>query len=452
MALPRFLDRLLGRSAPAPRTRGFEAGRPPGTRWSDSGFGPINQEISVSASSIRRRARQAMANDPHLHAGMRAWVVNLVGDGVTPTPTDTARLAIWRAWEPVADLAGVHSFTALLMQGVAELVVSGECLFRFVFAPAGLRLQAVPSELLSDETRDIAGGACIVNGVEMDAQGRRVAYHIFPHTGAFAPVRVDAAEIIHVFKPLLPGQTRGVSWFAPVLLRARELDQLCDALLVGAKVGAMFAGVVTDMNSSGPNPFTTDGTQSGAVLESGLEPGTLKILPSGFDVKFGVPTQAQQTAEFVRHQLRSIAAGLGLPAHLISADLSEANYGSLRGGMIAFKQSVEAVQYGTLVPMILNPVWSRVMAMAALRGGTEDDDSAPEWLFPPMPWIDPEKDAAAEAAMIAAGLKSRRQAVAERGYSIEALDAEIAADRQRETALGLTFGAQPKAPTKEPNP
>lgn len=43
---------------------------------------------------------------------------------------------------------------------------------------------------------------------------------------------------------------------------------------------------------------------------------------------------------------------------------------------------------------------------------------------------------------------SRRQAVAERGYSVETLDAEIAADREREARLGLTFTApnpQPEA-------
>ena len=46
-------------------------------------------------------------------------------------------------------------------------------------------------------------------------------------------------------------------------------------------------------------------------------------------------------------------------------------------------------------------------------------------------------------ALIDAGLTSRRQVVAERGWSIEALDAEIAADRARESALGLNFGAAP---------
>jgi capsid protein len=45
----------------------------------------------------------------------------------------------------------------------------------------------------------------------------------------------------------------------------------------------------------------------------------------------------------------------------------------------------------------------------------------------------------AEIEQIDAGLKSRTQAIAERGYDAEQVDAEIAADKAREAALGLGF-------------
>jgi capsid protein len=44
-----------------------------------------------------------------------------------------------------------------------------------------------------------------------------------------------------------------------------------------------------------------------------------------------------------------------------------------------------------------------------------------------------------------AGLKSRTQALAERGYDAEQVDAEIAADKAREKALGLSFGSVSEA-------
>jgi capsid protein len=62
------------------------------------------------------------------------------------------------------------------------------------------------------------------------------------------------------------------------------------------------------------------------------------------------------------------------------------------------------------------------------------------WLPPKWDWVDPLKDAKAEIEQIGAGLKSRTQALAERGLDAEQVDAEIAADREREQRLGLSFG------------
>jgi capsid protein len=47
-----------------------------------------------------------------------------------------------------------------------------------------------------------------------------------------------------------------------------------------------------------------------------------------------------------------------------------------------------------------------------------------------------------------AGLKSRTQALAERGYDAEQVDAEIPADKARETSLGLSFRSASDTATK----
>ena len=98
------------------------------------------------------------------------------------------------------------------------------------------------------------------------------------------------------------------------------------------------------------------------------------------------------------------------------------------------------------MPQFLDPVWRRVATLAALELDLPIDDDlfAVEWIPPAQPWVDPAKDAQATITMLEAGLMSRRQAVAAQGYSIEQLDAEIAADRERETALNLIFSAKPQ--------
>jgi capsid protein len=84
-----------------------------------------------------------------------------------------------------------------------------------------------------------------------------VAYHLYrthPEDGALAPmsgnggmetVRVDASEILHLFRPLRPGQIRGEPWLARALVKLNELDQYDDAELVRKKTAAMFAGFIT---------------------------------------------------------------------------------------------------------------------------------------------------------------------------------------------------------------
>jgi len=71
------------------------------------------------------------------------------------------------------------------------------------------------------------------------------------------------------------------------------------------------------------------------------------------------------------------------------------------------------------------------------------------WLPTKWDWVDPMKDASVEILQIEAGLKSRTQALSERGYDAEQVEREIAAERQREVALGLDF-RRPGSPAQAP--
>jgi capsid protein len=100
-----------------------------------------------------------------------------------------------------------------------------------------------------------------------------------------------------------------------------------------------------------------------------------------------------------------------------------------------------------MVYQLCRPVYARWLDLAVLSGalslpGYEAERPrmlAADWLPTKWDWVDPLKDANAEIAQIEAGLKSRTQAIAERGYDAEQVDREIAAERERERALGLDF-------------
>lgn len=448
---------LFKRKAEPLQTRRFD-GAAGGRRWSAApSFGRTGPETLAASAPIRSRARYFVANNPWAANGVSALVSGLVGFGIKPAsqhPDAGSRATIGAAFGTWAKRADAESRTDLFgiqAAAVRAMIVDGEAFLHMETRANGLRLRLLPAEMVDEsDTRDLPNGGYVVAGIEFNAAGQRVAYHVLKarptevFASTYGTIRVPAEDMLHLMHPLGAGQVRGVSWLAPVLLRLSELDQLEDALAVGVKTAAMFAGFLVDQNGTG-EPF--DASDESGILTRGLEPGVLQRLPSGFDIRFSTPQQAQQTAEFVSHQIRAIAAGLGVPAHLVSGDLREANYGSLRAGMVAFRQKLEQIQFGTIIPQLCGPIWERAVSALILRGDLPAADfeaAAPLWLGaehypPPMPWIDPAKDVAAIRDALDGGLMSRRQAVAERGYDVETLDSEIAADREREARLGINF-------------
>jgi len=453
-----FVQRLLGIG----RTRAFDAAGG-GRRWeSAKTVDGLNAAILAGATTAARRAGWHARNNPWVAAAVDSLVGNVVGAGIKPQSTHPDRAvrerlqALWLRWTDHADPAGLADFYGLQAMAVRAMVESGESFARLRVAsdttaiPLHIELldrEQVPSDL----HREIGGGARIRAGIEFDSAGRRVAYRVSSFRpgdplGAVRmdPIRVPAADCIHLFKPLAAGQLRGITWLAPVLLRLHELDQFEDAALVKAKVAALFTGFITD-------PDGTVGGLSGAsnagVLQVGMEPGSLIPLPPGADIRFSNPTEHDAYAPFVKNHLRAVAAGMGMPYELVSGDLEGVTYSSIRAGLIEFRRRVEQLQHNVVVHLFCRPVWERFVRLAVLSGElpARDFDRDPavylgcEWLPPKFDYVDPKKDVEAEILAIDAGLKSRTQAISERGYDAEQVDAEISADQERATALGLAF-------------
>jgi capsid protein len=51
-----------------------------------------------------------------------------------------------------------------------------------------------------------------------------------------------------------------------------------------------------------------------------------------------------------------------------------------------------------------------------------------DWIAPPMPWIDPQREAAADEISVRAGFESRQGIIRKRGGSVSRIDQEIEAD------------------------
>lgn len=434
------LSRIFGKAEPA-RTRRFDGAAGGRRGWGMGTFGRINPETAAAGPALRSRASYLAMNNPWIANAVGNLTGALVGPGIQPSskhPEAETRKALNRYfadWCSRADAEGRTDFAGLQVAIADSMVKAGEAVALISETADGPRLRVLPPELLDEsKTVELSEGRSIFSGVELDATGRRSAYWIIPERPGkvwqtYAPsVRIEADSVLHVFKPLAPGQLRGASWLAPVILPASDFDKLCDALLKGAQVAAMHAGFIVDMNGTG---------ESYEGETPSLEPGALIRLPNGTDIKFNSPAQSQQVAEFLKLNLRQLAAGLGLPDHMLSGDLSGANYSSLRAGLLPFRQRIEQVQYSVLVAQFLAPVWRAVILHGVLSGDLDapDFEANPEsylqaeWLPPKPLQVDPLKDVNATVAEIEAGLTSRRKAVAERGWNLDDLEAEIESEK-----------------------
>jgi lambda family phage portal protein len=331
--------------------------------------------------------------------------------------------------------------------------------------PVALQVQVLEAEHLPlAMNRELANGNVIRAGIEFDRLGRRIAYHLYrahPNDGSLAPmsgaggidtVRVDASEVIHLFRSLRPGQIRGEPWLARALVKLNELDQYDDAELVRKKTAAMFAGFITRLAPE-DNLMGEGLSDANGVALAGLEPGTLQILDPGEDIKFSAPADVGSSyAEFMRQQFRAVAAAMGITYEMLTGDLTQVNYSSIRAGLLEFRRRCEAIQHGVIVHQLCRPIWRAWMDQATLEGALalpgyarrRREYQAAKWIPQGWQWVDPQKEVNALKLAIRAGLMSRSEAISAYGYDAEDVDREIAADNARSDALGLVFDSDPR--------
>jgi lambda family phage portal protein len=431
----------------------------------------VNALIAASGPEMNARARWLVRNNGYAANAIESWAANTVGDGISPNSSiETASRKdavqkLWLAWTDDADAEGLTDFYGLQRRAAREVFMTGEVFLRFrprrpedgLAVP--LQIQMLPSEMLPLGHNAVdSNGNMIRQGIEFDLVGRRVAYHFLRrHPGdstdpglSGETVRVPATDVLHIIDPVEGGQLRGVSRFAPAIVKLFLLDQYDDAELDRKKVAAMYAMFVTS-----PAP---DNPLAPPDEEYEVAPGQVVRLDPGEDVTVSAPADSGATYEpFQYRTLLQISAALGIPYGYLSNDGVKGNFSNSRLSLIEFRRRVSAWQHSVMVFQMCRPVWARFMDVAVLAGGLRlpgydrrrTEYLACNWLPTKWDWVDPLKDANAEIAQMEAGLKSRTQAIAERGYDAEQVDAEIARERDRERRLGLDF-RRPGSPAQAP--
>lgn len=417
-----------------------------------------DKESYYSLARLRDISRELVRNNAYAKRAVSAIANNVVGDGITasvqvplkPDGTPTASMKALKAsmqrlitahlLTTDIDFDGRHNLYGQQNLAMRTMAESGEVLIVRYRPPARLRLK-VPLQIRVMEPDYLnpwmdslvlpESGNYVVQGIEYDQSGRRVAYHLFDqHPGSFVSYtwksrRVPAEDVIHLYRVDRPGQSRGIPWGAPVFMRLWDLGDFTDAELMRQKIAACFAMFVVDNGGT-----TTLGaaanqgkTETGDAIDM-LEPGTVQRLPPGTDVKFATPPTVQGFEHYLRATVREIGIGFDVPYEVISYDLSQVNFSSGRMGWLEFHRNITTWQGNIFIPHFCDGVakWFLEVAEFVIPNAAACSIT---WTPPRREMIDPTKEIPAMRDAIRAGLLSLPEALRMLGYDPETVLTEI---------------------------
>lgn len=431
------LDRLISWFDPAAGVRRaqqrkvlsyYEGARPDRLRKGRRATGSINEDVARAGVPMRQIARQLEQNYDLALGVINTLVVRIIGPagiGVEPQPRQLdgsihAGLArqlmeLHQEWRKRPEVTREHDWAGAERLLCRTWVRDGEALMQLVSgmvpglthsSRVPLSVELMEGDLLPmDLTRDN-----IVQGVERNAWGAALAYHLYKADPAdslaaltaSSTKRVTADRILHIKNAHRIRQVRGVSVFASVLTRFDDLKDYEESERIAAKIAASMAAYI---KKGAPEDYTPPDA-SGAPRQMQFRPGMVfdDLLP-GEEIGMIDTNRPNPNLETYRSgQLRAVSAGTG-PSFSSVARKYDGSYSSQRQELIE-SQSTYATLSAEFISRISRPTYERFVAMAVASGAVQippdvriETIANATYMPPAMPWIDPKKEAEAWAIL-----------------------------------------------------
>lgn len=448
--------------------------------WITSAVGP-KDDVDPSLETLRARSRDLFMNSPIGSAALTTTRTNVVGPGLklksrldheslgmTPEQADEWRGKVEKEFNLWAE--SKHSDALLIndfyeQQGIALLgmLMNGDAFAVFKqddrrpWMPYGLRVHLIEADrvctplgqgVIGNQVEGKApNGNDIISGVEIDGDGRLVAYHV---SNTYATqmgneatklrkwVRIEAygkrtgrPNILHLMKADRAEQRRGVPILAPVIEALKQITRYTEAELMAAVISGMFTVFIKSAGPSSDNPLGSMVAPEQQVAPS--EPnnyemgvGAVNVLAQGEEVQIANPARPNEKFEpFVNALSRYIGASLEIPVELLLKSFNS-SYSASRAALLeAWKMF--RMRRTWLAKEFCQPIYEEWLAEAVAIGrihapGFFVDPAirkawcAAEWNGPAPGQLDPVKEANASKLRVEQGLSTReREAIETNG-------------------------------------
>jgi lambda family phage portal protein len=302
----------------------------------------------------------------------------------------------------------------------------------------------------SDELASPNGGYMTpsdTDGVELDRDGKIIAYHIFDYDPTILwpdrrraisrLVRIGEENVLFQARRDRLNQTRGISGFNGI---HEMLEQAADSFEAVAVAHQMAASFGLWFKKKAPIGFGYGQNASpGERPEVEFEPGMEVRLDPDEEIGQINPTHPSGSFEILITNLMRISSSIfGLVLDFVTFDFTKANYSNLRAASIesALVTRIEQHRYVRAAYRALY-FWRLARAIRMRELTPRRDCNLHVWGVPGKPWADPEVELRAAMGSIEAGLDTRRGILARRGMDFDEVVAEIARENKTMRKLGL---------------
>jgi lambda family phage portal protein len=303
----------------------------------------------------------------------------------------------------------------------------------------------------------------IVNGVEVDAAGREVAFHLFdahPHDD-FAPFlsslksrRIPASRVIHLYLFRRPSQTVGATWLDAIGQSCFDRDKFIGAEIQSAAKAALLALVAKRQH---PHQGTL-GLETGedATDEFGNEEVRLGSSPIAVEVgleesvEMVESTRPTSTANnFIDILDHDIAGGVGVSPYTLTGRFEKSNYTGFRGAMLVEDAHFRPLQ-NWFSSRVALPIRKQFNAAAAGSGLFQNVTAAEfqrdqrryqrfDAIGAGRQLLDPAAETDAAAARLRSGLTTLKLECARLGLHWIKVLRQLAIEQQISVKLGVTL-------------
>lgn len=415
--------------------------------WLNADYLSADAEANADVRrTLRTRARYEVANNTYAKGMLLTLANDTIGTGPRIqmlSGNDKLNSELERAfmrWAVEIDLAAKLRTVrmARCQDGEAFILLANN---PKLSGKVKLDLQLIEADRVTDDSFKTSSET--IDGIKFDSFGNPVSYKILrnhPGGDEFTADRaayslVPAEYVIHYFRIDRPGLHRGIPEITPALPLFAQLRRFTLAVLSAAEAAADFAGIIyTD------SPANGEADELAPLDAVQLQRNMLLTMPGGWKMGQLDPKQPCSTyAEFKNQILNEIARCLNMPFNIACGNSSGYNYASGRLDHQTYYKAIR-VERANIASGILDRIfalWLREYALVSGRKVSAGVDHI--WFWDGFEHVDPAKEANATDIRLKNGTTTYSAEFARQGKDWEREMAQIAKERQRMAALGITF-------------